>query len=245
MKPQSTILLILCGVTMLLLNGCATRTPTIAHTHIGHALEGWHDTPNQAGLLVTAEQAAIVAHDAAKAAAKSDNDLATIKRNVQIVIDATIRNEPVPKGADKYAVKNALIDAISHIDFAANSPDASANVKALSKMLAEKLPQIVERCDLIGVLGQDILLAKSTNEAALLTQELVNLTRDNLYGAEASGSAFGLAQVRSEIESTIAVEDPAYSTVDRWYLFNLIQMPSGEWLFKQSDKGHSGDHRGY
>jgi hypothetical protein len=28
-------------------------------------------------------------------------------------------------------------------------------------------------------------------------------------------------------------EGPDYSTVDTWYLFNLIRLPSGEWIFKK------------
>ena len=40
----------------------------------------------------------------------------------------------------------------------------------------------------------------------------------------------------------VAREDPPYETVDRWYLFNLVRLPSGEWIFRRSGRSAS---RGY
>ena len=53
---------------LFLLSGCATKTPTIAHTHIGHTMDGWPITPDQAGQFVTAENAAQAAVQTAEAA---------------------------------------------------------------------------------------------------------------------------------------------------------------------------------
>lgn len=42
--------------------GCVKEVlPSIAHTHIGHSLSGWHTTPDKQGLFIIAEQEATVA----------------------------------------------------------------------------------------------------------------------------------------------------------------------------------------
>ena len=44
---------------------------------------------------------------------------------------------------------------------------------------------------------------------------------------------YGLMQLRRDIESMIAREDPPYATVTSWYLFNLIRLPDGSWIFRK------------
>ena len=41
--------------------GCATKAPTIAHTHIGHAITGFQGTPGDKGLFVVAEDRGVEA----------------------------------------------------------------------------------------------------------------------------------------------------------------------------------------
>ena len=50
---------------------------------------------------------------------------------------------------------------------------------------------------------------------------------------------YGMKQLRRDLDAMIAAEDPAYQTVDRWYLFNLIRLPSGTWMFRRSKSGQS------
>ena len=53
MKHLEALALVL---SLLGAGGCASRPPTIAHVHIGHAITGVHVTPNQEGYMVTAER---------------------------------------------------------------------------------------------------------------------------------------------------------------------------------------------
>ncbi len=50
-------------------------------------------------------------------------------------------------------------------------------------------------------------------------------------------SEFGLLQLRKELEAVIAREKPPYVTVDQWYLFNLVRLPNGKWVFDKFGRG--------
>jgi len=46
-----------------------------------------------------------------------------------------------------------------------------------------------------------------------------------------------LLQLRKELEGIIAREKPPYVTVDQWYLFNLVRLPNGKWVFDKFGRG--------
>jgi hypothetical protein len=220
-------------------------------------MDGWHDTPDQAGLFVTAERTAQTALQAAESASRAGNDLGAVKSDINLVIEAT---DPVDPSAEvqrpkvEYGVKNALTGAVQHIEFAAESRDASANIRSSAAAFSRHAVAVLDRCDLITGLGGDVLRADSSEVARLLADEILTLARANVYGEDSNGDGvvgsspeeYGLMQLRAELESTIAREDPPYTTVERWYLFNLIRLPSGEWIFRQRSQGSSdGEYGGY
>ena len=94
--------------------------------------------------------------------------------------------------------------------------------------------------DLITALSRDINRSASLQEAELLAPEIEMLARANLHGEDLDGDGrigsspdeYGLLQLRRDIESMIAREDPPYATVSSWYLFNLIRLPDGSWIFR-------------
>jgi len=241
---------------LLLLSGCATKAPTIAHTHIGHTMDGWPETPNQTGLFVSAENAAQAAVQTAVAASAENQGLNRIKYNIAQVLFYT---NPYYHGSEasfdkkQYGVKNALAEAAHHVIFAAESPDASANVRNSALQFSDNANYVLTRCDLITLLGDEILNSTSAEEASILSSELLKLTRANLDGEDSDGNGiigstpeeYGLKQLRTELLAMIDREGPAYSTVDTWYLFNLIRLPSGEWIFKNRGSSGSGGNGGY
>jgi hypothetical protein len=146
-------------------------------------------------------------------------------------------------------VRSALLEASRHIEFSANSDDSSANVRSGSKLFALNSQAVLDRCDLIAALGTDALIVSSVDEVDLLTTELLNLAQANLHGEDLNGDGviggqnpeeYGLEQLRLEIQQMIDRERPPYSTVDRWYLFNLIRLPSGKWAFRKGASGKKG-----
>lgn len=248
MKPK--IIFILLAVAAVLLGGCTTRTPSIAHVHIGHAVTGWHDTPGQKGLFTTAENLAEKSLKSAQTAVLENLELKTVKKQIAHVSRLSSSGQE----SGKYGLKEALTEAVNHISYAATSPDASANVKAFSDAFAGKAGNIVDRCDLITTLNGDIRVSQSLEEVHLLTPEILKLVRANIQGEDLDGDGipgaspgeYGMVQLRHEIEEMIAREDPPYSTVPRWYLFNLIRLPDGSWMFRKRQRTvHEGSGGGY
>jgi hypothetical protein len=224
-------------VSLLGAAGCVSRPPTIAHVHIGHAITGVHVTPNQEGYLVTAERRGGEAVEASRIAAGS-TDLAVIKQNVAAAVKAT-------DSENDFGVKEAIVMAANHITFAATSDDATVNVQQAAPIFAAHITRVVERCELIDLLGKDVAASTSAQEAAVSVVELGKLTQANVSGDDANGdgvvgstpSEYGLVQLRKELEAMVARENPRYVTVPQWYLFNLVRLPNGRWVFDKLGRG--------
>ena len=220
-----------------LLTGCVTRPPTIAHVHIGHALTGVHVTPGQKGYFSEAELRAREIVDLTRQASDS-SDLATIKRLVGAVVTATDSEE-------QFGLKHALVMAANHVSFAATSADASLNVQRSAPVFSNDITRVVERCELITLLGRDVEASSRLEEAKVVVGELRTLAEANLNGDDADGDGkvgssrteFGIVQLRRELEALVAREDPPYVTVDQWYLFNLVRLPNGKWVFDKLGRG--------
>jgi hypothetical protein len=43
--------------------------------------------------------------------------------------------------------------------------------------------------------------------------------------------------LRAEVQAMLSRETPAYRTVDQWYLFNLVRLPNGRWVFDKLGRG--------
>jgi hypothetical protein len=224
--------------------GCVSRRPpTVAHVHIGHAITGVHVTPNKEGYLVSAEHRAQETVDyTAKAAAS--HDLAEIKRNIAQASQSTDSEE-------SFGVKESMVMAVNHVTFAATSDDATLNVQKAAPQFASDSRRVIERCDLIVLLSKDVQSSTSVNEASVSVSEIAKLAQANLSGDDSNGdgvagsvpSEYGLVQLRKELEAMIARENPPYVTVDQWYLFNLVRLPNGKWVFDKFGRG--GNIEGY
>jgi hypothetical protein len=219
------------------LSACIVRPPTIAHVHIGHAVTAVHVTPGHEGYLSVAELRANEAFDSAKSA-NADTDLLQLKAHVAAAVTAT-------DSQDNFGVRQSVTMAANHISFAATSADASANVIQFAPAFATDTAAVVERCNYIGLLGKDVASSASLKEASVLAQEILNLARANVEGEVSNadggpGSAppkYGLVQLRAEVKTMLDHEKPSYRTVDQWYLFNLVRLPNGRWVFDKLGRG--------
>jgi hypothetical protein len=221
----------------LLLSACVTRPPSIAHVHLGHALTGVHVTPNKEGYLLVAEEQA---NDIVALARKATTaqGLADVKQAVAAAVLAT-------NSQSEFGLKHSLVMASNHISFAATSSDASTNVQQSAPVFARNTVRVVERCELIGLLGKDVEASASVQEAQLLAAEILALATANRDGEDANKDGaiggdpaeFGMKQLRAELDGIIARESPPYRTVDQWYLFNLVRLPNGRWVFDKLGRG--------
>jgi hypothetical protein len=223
--------------------GCVTRPPTIAHVHIGHALTGVHVTPNHEGYFVQAEKRAQEAIDAAQKGLVG-TDLAEKHKAAAAIIKAT-------DSEDDFGVKQALAMAVNHIAFAATSDDASINVQKSAPDFAGDVSRVIERCELIELLAKDVQASRTADEANFSLQEIIKLAQANLTGDDTDGNGtvgaspkeYGLVQLRQEVEAMVAREVPKYQIVDQWFLFNLVKLPNGKWVFDKLGRG--GNIEGY
>jgi hypothetical protein len=238
LSPRSLALLALLAAT-----GCVSRPPTIAHVHVGHALSGVHVTPGQAGYLLVAEERAAVVRELAQKAATATT-LPQIKTEVAAAVTATVSD-------DAFGLRHSLVQASNHITFAATSDDASANIRASAPQFANDIVRVVARCELIGLLGKDVESTTNVQEAQTLAAEIARLAQQNLDGEDADGDGvvgskpaeYGMKQLRTRLDQMIAREDPPYRTVDDTYLFNLVRLPNGKWVFDKFKRG--GNIEGY
>lgn len=222
-------------VFVLQLVGCAGQgsifvseeLPTIAHVHVGHAITGWKKTPGQKGLFVFAEEMGEKGLADANTITLQDSDLAMVKELTRALINDIDPGVLDPDSTD-YGLKNSLSQAVHHLIFAAKSDDASKNVIDFAGQFKEKAAVILNRCDLIVVIGQGVLGAESMIEAKVFTDELLQLAQMNIIG---SGDEPGLEQLRVEITAMLDREDPPYQPVATRYLFGIIQLPDGKWAF--------------
>src|SRR5919106_129806 len=132
--------------------------PNMSHVHMGHVLTGWQDTPDQMGLLPTAQAEA----------------------------------EGVAQ----------------HVRFAADSEDASDNVKLHATHVETSSGNVVVWSQRIVELGQQVQAASSAGEAAPLVVEIETLTQAIVAGTDANGdgtvsweeSEGGLAQAAQHMQ---------------------------------------------
>ena len=243
MSTSTLTLRALALLAVLLASGCVTRPPTIAHVHVGHALTGVHVTPGQAGYLLVAEERAVAVRDLAQKAAAATS-LPQIKTDVATAVAATVSD-------DSFGLRHSLVQASNHITFAATSDDASSNIRASAPQFARDIVRVVERCELIGLLGKDVAATTNVHEAQTLAAEIAKLAQQNIDGEDADGDGlvgdkpaeYGMKQLRGQLNQVIAREDPPYRTVDQTYLFNLVKLPNGKWVFDKFRRG--GNIEGY
>ncbi len=237
MTYRTSIFKCLLPLVALAAGGCVSRPPSIAHVHLGHALTGVHVPPGKRGYLLVAEKQA---EDVVALAEKASRgaDLAQLKTDVAAAVKAT-------NSADEFGLKHSLVMASNHISFAATSPDASMNVQKSAPEFARDTVRVVERCELISLLGKDVEASNSVEEARLLAGEIAALAKANLDGEDsdrdgkigAIPTEFGMKQLRGQLDGIIARESPPYRTVDQWFLFNLVKLPNGRWVFDKLGRG--------
>jgi len=221
-------------------SACTSQAPTIAHVHIGHAITGHATTPNQEGFFQLAEEQAVAAvaivdgfNTASPSPAALNRQLESLWASLQF--------------GDKFGFNQALQEAANHMVYAANSDDATANIRSGAKEFEDAIQGILVRTDLIELYINEAKNNSSAEETAQYAMEIATLVRTNLNGEDIDANGrigdtpdeYGIRQLRSDIDVMIAAENPPYRTVDRWFLFNLIRMPSGDWIFRRNKSGTS------
>ena len=164
----------------------AAAAQNAAHSHIGHVMDAWNDTPDMAGLLPAAIAEARIAAAHAGFAARDLSDLDGMKRHAAHVLQAVDPSQIEGGPGQGYGVRRAAEGAAKHIMAAANSDGASGAVKAHSEHVATSAQNTVTRADEIVMLAQKIAMTESAADAAPLVTELNDLAQALLGGVDAN-----------------------------------------------------------
>ncbi len=203
------------------LTGCYTVVrPTIAHVHIGHTIAGWTDTPEKAGLLSTAERDADIAAENARKAFQAGRDPGELKRHAGYVLHAMDPTLETGGPGTGYGFIRAMEGAIDHLRFAADSADASKNLKDSILGMEAAASRIRQSAKVSVAICEEIRRASKPEDLVSLAEEL-RTQSDTVQRATRAW--------RAQLQEVIARENPPFSKIERRYLFGLIRLPNGLW----------------
>lgn len=156
------------------------------HTHIGHVMTMWKDTPSTQGFLPVAIADAKVAATHAGYMQKSPDNLDSMKLHAGHVLNA-LDPSLEPKGPGSgYGVKRAAAGALQHLQLAAKSEGASKNVLTHADHVSASLEDVVKWTDEAIATAQKIRAATTAAAAAPLVTELIQQTTAISAGMDAN-----------------------------------------------------------
>jgi hypothetical protein len=159
--------------------------PPLVHTHIGHVMTAWRDTPGTVGLLTVAASDARVAAAHALLTSKSEtlDDMKMHAGHVLHALDPALE----PKGpASGYGTKKAAAGALQHVGFAASVEGASAIVKGHAATVSSKLTDTIAVIDRAIAVAQKVRAATTPGEATPLSGEMVSVIAQIGEGVQAA-----------------------------------------------------------
>ncbi|HSL69819.1 MAG TPA: DUF4168 domain-containing protein [Longimicrobiales bacterium] len=155
--------------------------------HLAHLTTAFNGTPNGQGLLPTALAEARVAAQHAALAARDNTNLDAMKLHAAHVLHAIDPAAESKGPAAGYGVKKAVSAVVTHIELAAMTEGASANVKTHAVHIATSARNTLERAERIAALANQIRQATTAAEAAALVSQLTSLAEQLIAGADGNG----------------------------------------------------------
>jgi hypothetical protein len=181
--------------------GQAPASP--AHTHIGHVMTGWKDTPAMKGLLPAAIADAQVAMEQVERADLEGriNDFWLYGGYVLNALDPGPETDALLKTAyarlpttyvkidvpgSGYGIKRAIAGALQHVQLAAKSDGASDNVKTHAAHVTASLENVAKWTDEAIATTRKLLEAKDVGAGQVLVDELTALIGQIAIGTDAN-----------------------------------------------------------
>jgi hypothetical protein len=181
------------------------QTPAnAAHTHIGHVMTSWKDTPEMKGFLPTAIADAQVAMEQIERADLEGriNDFWLYGGYVlnaldpgdetQALLKTTYARLPVnyvkiEVPGTGYGIKRSVSGALQHVQLAATSEGASENVKTHAAHVTASLENVAKWTDAAIATTRKLLAAKDVGGGQILVDELTAQINQIAIGTDANG----------------------------------------------------------
>jgi hypothetical protein len=163
--------------------------PGRAGVHIGHVVNGFHDTPGLQGLLPVVMAEARVANQHATLATRQPENLQYMKTHVEHVMHAldpsTVPNLMAPGLG--YGARKGIVAIAEHIELAAKEADATPTVVGHARHVAMSARNTITRIDQVLALAAQVRAATSAADAAKLVSQLASLAEQLVAGFDANG----------------------------------------------------------
>ncbi len=218
---------------------CVQTTPLVSHAHIGHALTTWHDTPDQQGLFVVSRKELDIAIRSSNLALQSLPDPSAVQRHLCDTLHALNPDRQLAGPGLDYGAIRALTGALEHLEYAANSEDASGNFVTSVVTLVDSGELVIERMHEAERLIESAI--RSGEYERKQVQQIRDLLAAAKYGqgmsSEPGNDAFvfedGLESLAVTLDDMLRREsDPAYQPVSRKYVLGLVRLPNGVWAYR-------------
>ena len=182
----------------------AQAPASVAHTHIGHVMTSWKDTPDAKGFLPTAIADTQVAMEQVERADLEGriNDFWLYGGYLLNALDPGPETDAILKTAyarlpttyvkievpgSGYGVKRAVAGALQHVQLAAKSEGASDNVKTHASHVTASLANVAKWTDEAIATARKLLEAKDVGGGQILVDELTAQVGQIAIGVDANG----------------------------------------------------------
>lgn len=157
-----------------------------SHTHIRHVLEAFAPTPEGEGLFPTVVAEAAIALQHARLAGGDPTNIDPMIRHTRHVLNAIDPAEFANGPGLGFGVTMAAEGIVQHIELAASSSEASANVRTHSTHVVAAARGVTQRAEQIVDLGRQILSSGVYNRAYPLVEQLQVLCEELTTGTDVS-----------------------------------------------------------
>ncbi len=173
----------------LLIAGIAAETASAqsaAHRHIGHVGDGFSGTPDEMGLLATAQSEAEVAAQHAGLAANAE-DLAGIQSHIMHVLHAVDPSSAEMGPGHGYGLGRAAMGCAQHIGMAGEADDASDAVAMHAEHVGTSCMNVAGWAEGIAEMAAAIADATDMMAAMAMAEEIVTMLDAIMNGMDADG----------------------------------------------------------
>jgi hypothetical protein len=138
-----------------------------------------------------------------------------------------------------YGAVRALQSAVEHLEYAATSDDASANIVSsvaplsqLGEMILERLQATASRAKTAGLNDPVAIDRVAVELRAELAAAAQGIDANHDGRIDATAEEVGLVQLHAQLQAMLDREnDPKYAPLPRKYLLGIVRMPDGKWIF--------------